>query len=128
MGDALPTVSSTGSGQRSPSPITLFVAAASCTALEPQGLPFGAEQEDAIREVLRSEKLRKLPLDAPEVSREPRGAVDLKLLPGTNRTLHALSKCEQMALLSAISKTLTCNPRWGIERVAFTERGSLLAL
>jgi hypothetical protein len=54
--------------------------------------------------------------------------VDLRLEVGTSRSLHELSNCEQLALLGAIRQTLQANPRWGILRVVFTDRGNLFAI
>jgi hypothetical protein len=108
----------------------VYVADGSCAGLErtevellEDGPVFAAQR------IVQSRALAHLPLDAPEVHVEAGAArVDLKLSTGSTRSLRTLSRCEEIALLRAIVRTLKANPRWGIQRVVFTERGDLLAI
>jgi hypothetical protein len=110
--------------------VTLFQTDAMCTTLEGRDVELeDASPESAVRLLMQSSALAKLPIAAPKVRVEARSAlVDLRLAPGTQRSLHRLSHCEQLALLGAIRLTLRSNPRWGIAQVIFTDRGDLLAI
>jgi len=106
----------------------VFVASPSCASLERTTVP-AAGPADAVRMILRSESLARHPRAEPEV-RVASGVarIDLTLPPGSKRSLRALSRCEKIALLGAITRTLKGNPRWGIRQVFYTERGDLLAI
>jgi len=110
--------------------VILFKADAMCTSLEARSIELDdASPEAAVREVTRSSALANLPISEPKVRVEARSAlVDLRLLPGSKRSLHRLSRCEELALLGAIRLTLRANPEWGIAQVIFTDRGDLLAI
>jgi hypothetical protein len=130
---AVPVIA-TAVSEPSPPPVdrhvVLFKADARCTSLEPRSMELeDASPEAAVREVARSSALANLPMSEPKVRVEARSAlVDLRLLPGSKRSLHRLSRCEELALLGAIRLTLRANPGWGIAQVIFTDRGDLLAI
>jgi hypothetical protein len=85
--------------------------------------------DSVVRAILRSPALAALPLAETHVRvTESTALVDLRMRPGSRRTLRELSLCESLALLGGIRLTLQANPRWGIQRVIFTERGSLFAI
>jgi hypothetical protein len=110
--------------------VVVFEADTMCTSLQARSVALeDASPEAAVREVMRSSALATLPITEPKVRVEARSAlVDLRLAPGSQRSLHRLSHCEELALLGAIRLTLRANPEWGIAQVIFTDRGDLLAI
>jgi hypothetical protein len=108
----------------------LFVADQACQSLEAVTMPsLDASPETAVLAILHSKALAELPMGETHVKvTESTALVDFRLQVGTSRTLHELSTCEQLALLGAIRHTLQANPRWGIHRVVFTDRGNLFAI
>src|SRR5450432_2197087 len=95
----------------------VFLADASCAALQRTEVELSEHAPAvALKHILESAPLASLSLDAADVHVEAGAArVDLKLPTGSTRDLRALSKCEQLALLSAMTHTLKANPKWGIQ-------------
>jgi hypothetical protein len=110
--------------------IVVYEPDAMCTGLLPRTVVLHDSSPDsAVREVMRSRALASLPIGETKVRVEARSAlVDMRLMPGTTRSLHRLSSCEALALLGAIRLTLRANQAWGISQVVFTDRGDLLAI
>jgi hypothetical protein len=111
-----------------PSMSQLFMADGTCKSLLPVATA-DASPEAAIAAILRSPALASLPLADTRVQiTESTALVDLRMSVGTSRSLRDLSTCERLALLGGIRLTLQGNPRWGIRRVVFTDRGNLFAI
>ncbi len=54
--------------------------------------------------------------------------IDLRVAPGSKRTLASLSSCEQLAIFGGLRKTLTSNAEWKVKSVRFTDRGKEVVL
>lgn len=52
--------------------------------------------------------------------------VDLRPAPHSERSLHSLTHCEQLALFGGIRRTLLGNTQWRIQDVQFTITGEEL--
>jgi hypothetical protein len=114
-------------------PVQIYTVDHRCQTLVPSTVQVPQDQplEGAIAAIIQSQDSGDFQIAGYRILTSQAGqrvTLDLRLAPGSRRSFHSLSSCEQFALFGSLRQTLLSNSQWGIKEVEFTDQGKAIVL